>query len=592
MSQLHVRTMRNHYRLRGGDSAALRARLGRVLEGVLDEGLDAALARIGIDGEDQICIRRVRAPVRLPAARSDWALATDWSLALADAIELALAGGGANVVRYRSRLHALADFARGVAADDMARAWAWRQLGLLPRGATDSLAAADSALVDALELEGGSVAAVLGALAEARLLQRLSARWSAPQWQRLARAALAAYGMPLRLASGREAETGEDSEDAPQPRALSGTTHVAQPLLARAQRALAGSALAPLLQRAEQDQIRPLLLLALLAVDPWLLRIAPDRLEPVLIALGRAISRAALGSAHSDASAAADPAPAQGAQPRRERAPAEAARGDQRAGGGDAARLDAREAPDEPPGAPTRCDEMASDPVPVAPPAQQVDPRKRGRTQWGGLLFLLRVIGDSGVLDAANEPPLAVRSLRWTLHRLALRLLPLAANDPAALAFVGLSPDAVPPEDEPALTNVVSGEACEFSSAGESFPSLATARRGGGAGRGQQAGESPSKPSPPSGVRGTDIASDQDALDRCRCALVANLRERLAAGEVDDAALLRQVCARRAEILADPGWIEVRLSLDEVSTTIRRCALDLDPGYLPWLGVVVRFVYE
>ena len=51
-------------------------------------------------------------------------------------------------------------------------------------------------------------------------------------------------------------------------------------------------------------------------------------------------------------------------------------------------------------------------------------------------------------------------------------------------------------------------------------------------------------------------------------------------------------CRRRAEIVADPGWLEVRLALDEVATEVRRAALDLDPGFVPWLGVVVRFVYE
>jgi hypothetical protein len=56
--------------------------------------------------------------------------------------------------------------------------------------------------------------------------------------------------------------------------------------------------------------------------------------------------------------------------------------------------------------------------------------------------------------------------------------------------------------------------------------------------------------------------------------------------------LIDFVCRRRAEIIADPGWIEVRFSLDEVSTEIRRAGLDLDPGYLSWLGIVVRFVYE
>ena len=55
---------------------------------------------------------------------------------------------------------------------------------------------------------------------------------------------------------------------------------------------------------------------------------------------------------------------------------------------------------------------------------------------------------------------------------------------------------------------------------------------------------------------------------------------------------IQRVCARHARIAAEPGWFEVRLRSDEVSTAIRRCGLDLDPDYLPWLGAVVKFVYE
>jgi hypothetical protein len=52
-----------------------------------------------------------------------------------------------------------------------------------------------------------------------------------------------------------------------------------------------------------------------------------------------------------------------------------------------------------------------------------------------------------------------------------------------------------------------------------------------------------------------------------------------------------QVCRRAAVIVTDPGWIEARFSLDDVDVDIRRVGLDLDPGWLPWLGVVVRFSY-
>jgi hypothetical protein len=55
--------------------------------------------------------------------------------------------------------------------------------------------------------------------------------------------------------------------------------------------------------------------------------------------------------------------------------------------------------------------------------------------------------------------------------------------------------------------------------------------------------------------------------------------------------LLAAVCRRQGRIVADPGWIDVHLDLAEVSTDVRRSGLDLDLGYLSWLGCVVRFVY-
>jgi hypothetical protein len=51
------------------------------------------------------------------------------------------------------------------------------------------------------------------------------------------------------------------------------------------------------------------------------------------------------------------------------------------------------------------------------------------------------------------------------------------------------------------------------------------------------------------------------------------------------------VTARHAEIVVDPAWIEVRFAVADVSTEVRRAGLDLDPGWLPWLGLVVRFTY-
>ncbi|HIV69421.1 MAG TPA: hypothetical protein H9903_00675 [Candidatus Aquabacterium excrementipullorum] len=55
---------------------------------------------------------------------------------------------------------------------------------------------------------------------------------------------------------------------------------------------------------------------------------------------------------------------------------------------------------------------------------------------------------------------------------------------------------------------------------------------------------------------------------------------------------LRTVCQRPGHLRFEPGWIELHLSLDQVDTRIRRLGLDLDAGYLPWLGCVLRIRYE
>jgi hypothetical protein len=60
----------------------------------------------------------------------------------------------------------------------------------------------------------------------------------------------------------------------------------------------------------------------------------------------------------------------------------------------------------------------------------------------------------------------------------------------------------------------------------------------------------------------------------------------------DRAQFIVDVASRRGEIVAELGWIEVHLELDAVDLDVRRAGLDIDPGWVSWLGIVVRFVYE
>jgi hypothetical protein len=165
--------------------------------------------------------------------------------------------------------------------------------------------------------------------------------------------------------------------------------------------------------------------------------------------------------------------------------------------------------------------------------------KAQGTTHFGGLLFLLPLVESSGALDLfLGEALLADMTLTEVLHRLALHLYPLSAQDPAALAFAGLMPDKAIPYT---LDN--------------------------------------------------ELREPQQAIFSAAVTLITDaLAARLT--EWHRLSLLQRVVERYALIVADPGWFEIRFRLTDVSVPIRRAALDLDPGFIPWLGVVMKYVYE
>jgi hypothetical protein len=95
--------------------------------------------------------------------------------------------------------------------------------------------------------------------------------------------------------------------------------------------------------------------------------------------------------------------------------------------------------------------------------------------------------------------------------------------------------------------------------------------------------------SPPPGE--TDARIDTLAADFDRAVRVT-LEERLRAAMDGEGDLVEFVCRRRGELRFEPGWIELAMAADAADARLRRAALDLDPGWLPWLGCVVRFRYE
>lgn len=512
MATLTIDTLVARYHLPPSALAA-RERLDRALAPAFEEALPVALARRGIDPDDgEICLREVRFPLRVRLFAGDGAVMLGWSEAAAEAITAALAGGNEGGVRFASRRQALTDFATAVARGDLRRVWAYAQLGLCRSEAERSAATAADDLARALAAEPEAIVPVLADVARRGLLAALTGRIPPDYWTELAARALAAAACAAAIPVLNGAPGGPPEDDA-EPEIAS---RIAQ-ALARSELA-AGVRAAPAI-RGEPVLPAAFAALALVEADPGLLR------------------RPAAAAVVTVAAAGLVPAGAPPSPPR----PVPASRATLREGS--AARQELSDlrpghgGEDGPP-AGTGGDRPAE-------PAERAEPpglltRVSGWTDWGGLLFLLSPVDELGLPEEIAASVLLVgRPFRWSLHRLALALAPVAEDDPTALAFAGLPPSARLP------------------SAGE----------------------------PPSTPEETELFAELAGR------VVAEVASRLDERDLADAALVDRVCRRRAEILADPGWFEVRLSLADVSTELRRARLDLDPGYLPYLGVVVRFVY-
>jgi hypothetical protein len=190
---------------------------------------------------------------------------------------------------------------------------------------------------------------------------------------------------------------------------------------------------------------------------------------------------------------------------------------------------------------------MAPDP---SPSERRIASPTTGATRHGGLLYLIHVVDELKLMDELEfDEPFCRRPFRWALHRLAMTLSGIEPRDPAALAFAGLGPTMAPPSQD------------EESPSNQELRSLEEFR--------------------------------QRIVERARRRLSESNPKRaeefhaMAADRLTD-----WICRRPARVDADPGWITAHFSLDDVSTEIRRAGLDLDPGYVPWLGVVLTYEYE
>jgi hypothetical protein len=458
--------------------------------------------------------------------------ATDASVATAWSAALASAlrealASGRDVVRFRSLRHALLDLVVSASRGDLSRGWAWAQLGLWEEPVAGTAHLGEALAAALCALPGAAPAAVAEA-ARRGALPALAARLSERDWERVARAALRAFSASVR--SGGESLEAAAPQGDEGPGGPEGSAARSAAAKRCAERIAARSEIAKAVEGVAVEAVarRALAVLATLETEPTALA-AGDRAQVVLGAL----------LARERSRAAADPReriPSTGPErPSATRPPppptaGKASRSD-RARGSSAAAADRLNPAD-------RASEAIT---PDAPPDAPIDPRPVGHTRAGGLLYLLHIVGELGLPESlcAEDGPLAARSLRFALHALALALLPIEARDPAALAFCGLGADGVPPSEGAEKLN--------------------------------------------------DL--ERSTLDSIAAAVRERLQIRLGRELEPARAVLLSTCRRDSLVLADPAWLEARFALEDADVRVRRAGLDLDPGWLPWLGCVVRFIY-
>ncbi|MEV1319949.1 hypothetical protein AB0J14_28160 [Micromonospora arborensis] len=508
---------------------AARRRLDGLLGQLRDDALEDALTGPAGDRDTLVCLRRLAVDHRMNWALADAELVAGWGLALAEAVAAVLATGSADVARFLSRAHARRDLVTDVLAGDRSRAWAWEMLRLWPPGgAVDGSIDGEAVRLALADAQAEGTAPVVALIVAAAVTGRLDRFVALVGAKALADLTERAWST-----AGGSVELSRAV--APPPAGWDGQSE-SHPSLMPAGPPTAARYPVPAAVDQPPDATRQPVVAG---------HTAPNALEtgsdgPAPGATGTAAARLAQLVAERSAIHVARLDDADMATAVARSLAALAVLEVEPAAARTAAAPEAVAALADLRAAPPPADEAGAGAV-AAPPYHRLQP---WRTGWGGLLFLLPLVAEVGLPDrVATDPDRYGPALRPFLHALAHRIVaravpdarPAAPDDPAVLAFCGLPPNRQPPRPVPVVDDLVDEEAAR---------------------------------------------------------LVAALRRRLG---VDDSvagrALLLATCRRRAEVEADPGWIDVRLDLDEVNIEVRRAGLDLDPGHLPWLGCVVRFRY-
>ncbi len=541
------------------------ARVRSLLTDLAGRRLEEALASSAVP-PGEWCVRRLDVSLTLDQLAGDAALGRRWAYDVTRALIAALADGGPEVVHYARPADAVADMIASLALGITEREWAWRAAAALTPADPDPAVDPAGAALAALERDPTAAVHVLSAAVQAAGLPAVHRLLTAPGWQRAAAVVLTASGRPAQ--PWLQVEPSADDSDDGAVGASADPSPVVAGILARSPfaRAWRRSRLRP-----SSATVRAWAVLAAAEAEPALLRrpIAAQVLAALPAAIDPTVVTSAEHPSPTDATVvdvAADstllrdlalsraeraaPPPAEPPAVALERTPAT------EASLGSTGSISV----------PARSDTSVQEPLPadvtLLPPGPRrpeedlpaaARPFREGdqvigggdqgfATVWGGLVHLFATAAEAGLPDEAfADPDLAARPSSWILFHLAHAMTGYARDglaDPSTRVVAGLPPQALVPTPEPRA--------------------------------GQRA---------------------QLALLADRWARVTAQRLDLAGQAISPQAVVTRLVRRSGTVRHTPGWIEFELRLSDVDLDVRRAGLDLDPGFVAWLGAVVVIRY-
>jgi len=578
VDRLHARAV-----VAAGDEARVHA----LLSGLTGRGLAEALERAPVP-DGYWCLRRLDVSLRLDPTPGDGAVTRRWAQTVTDALLASLSGADPNVAYFPRRTDAVTDLVASLALGRSDRRWAWRAVGVLTDTDPDPVGQLAETVLAVLGHHPAAAAHALSGATVRAGLPAVHRLLGADGWQRAAGLVLAASGQsPGRWlaadcptpgpAVAQRVESIVASILGRSPFVVAWRRSRLRPTAgtARAWAVLAAAEAEPsLLRRTHAAAVLSLLPAAVdpgtaPAPEPPVRSDPPVRPAPVLdhaaVQEDTPVRPAAVeddplvrpAAVEDEAPVRPSPLPSDGVPASMNRSEPAAAHpgprpavpaplptaatppgrpivaGVERAGRPIVAGVE-RAGRGTSGGAP-RPGRRSQEP-PDAQPGQKPAP-----TVWGGLVYLLATADAAGIPDDLfSDRGLDGQPAPWLLFHLARLLTGRAANslhDPAVRTLAGLPADADPPAPPP------------------------SARQ-----RGQ--------------------------LDRHADRWARITAERMGAAQEEPRALVARIAARTGTVDSVPGWTELRLRLADVDVAVRRAGLDIDPGFVPWLGAVVVIRYE